>query len=245
MSKNKLTFSLTGVIFLASLLILLTAVLCFPVAAQNFSLPAHTSDGNDFLVLGRVATDSLDQAGISDVGLGLDKTERRRYNLLFGMPDLEAFFSAGGTIELLIDSDIDIDPGDGERKTAAGDLVISEIMWGLDEDGTTKQWIEIYNTTKFDIVFTSTRNPALSGIIVSPNPPRHQIRAMLRFTPFTTVTPALPENYIVSDTVSNVYLGKWTMPGSSGVATSPIGRENAPPQSNIVSAYRNINYAAV
>ena len=49
---------------------------------------------------------------------------------------------------------------------------------------------------------------------------------------------------MTSDAISNVYLGKWTVPGSSGV-TELIDRFNAPVQSNIVSAYRGIDYKKV
>ena len=56
------------------------------------------------------------------------------------MPDLEKFFNeGGGTIELSV------------AGAAAGDVVINEIMWGLDEsrvgqpDHTNQQWIEVYN----------------------------------------------------------------------------------------------------
>ena len=50
---------------------------------------------------------------------------------------------------------------------------------------------------------------------------------------------------VISDTVSNVGTGgKWTMPGSSGV--SVLGTTvNSPAQSNLVSAYRNIDYTKV
>ena len=89
------------------------------------------------------------------------------------LPDLEEFFSVGGTVELVITT-ADAETGDspnrlqldkaigtvaeGPRVPVWRDLVISEIMWGLDVDPTAsvalafanaprKQWIEIYNTT--------------------------------------------------------------------------------------------------
>ena len=244
MLSNKLTFSL------ASLLIFLTAVFCFPVAAQTRmeNLAPARMDANNFWIVGEVSLNARANLGVLDFG----STEgTQKYHLIF-FPDLEAFFSAGGTIELFIDADIDIDPGPGVRKTAPGDFVISEIMWGLDAGGNPKQWIEIYNTTKFNVIFSSTRSQAKSRVSSS----RHQIRAVLRFTPFTRVTHPLPDpntflglledtNYIVSDTVSNVGIGgKWTMPGSSGVTTAPTNVAD-PAQSNLVSAYRNIDYAKV
>ena len=62
-------------------------------------------------------------------------------------PDLQAFFEIGGTIDLMDD-----DPGDGDDDNSR-EVVISEILWGLDESAPTIneetkwQFIELYNTT--------------------------------------------------------------------------------------------------
>ena len=232
MLSNKLTFSL------ASLIVLLIAAVCLPVAAQTVVVPDGTVPANGHLVIARAAdtTTGID-AAITPVAVTSTPA----------LPDLANFFSAGGTVELIIssqvaaDSAIDLDPGTGDdevRNPAAKDLVISEIMWGRDESGANaagriaKQWIEIYNTTEFAINIAGTANATAT------------VAASLVFTPFTTVTDAPGDNLLLSDTVSNVHLGKWTVPGQSGV--SVLGTQvNAPLQSNLVSAYRNIDYAKV
>ena len=79
---------------------------------------------------------------------------RTRKNLV-RMPDLESFFTFGGTLELLTPIDAPIDP-----PLEKLDIVISELMWGVDtgvkdtveEDvplflTEEAQWIELYNTT--------------------------------------------------------------------------------------------------
>ena len=82
----------------------------------------------------------------------------------FGLPypgtDLEAFFRAGGTIELYhrdIAGNTTAKNADAKYQAAAktydsGAVVISEIMWGRDvslgsTDAGNSQWIELYNTT--------------------------------------------------------------------------------------------------
>ena len=70
------------------------------------------------------------------------------------MPDLESFFTFGGTLELLT-------PTDTDPPLEKLDIVISELMWGVDtgvKDTVERrthplfltekaQWIELYNTT--------------------------------------------------------------------------------------------------
>ena len=211
MLSKKLTFSL------ASLIVLLMVGLCFPVAAQttvsasNVDIPA-----NGFAVI----AENDKAAGFVAGFTALDSD----------IPDLEAFFALGGTVQLVTTSE-DIDPNtDGDQAPALKDIVISEIMWGLDKSGTdaagmvAKQWIEIYNTNDMEV-----------GANLD-----------LIFTPNTIVTAALAEGTTLLDTVSNLGVGgKWDMPGSSGVSASPANNINAPAQSNLVSAYRNIDYAKV
>ena len=257
MLSNKLTFSL------ASLIVLLMVAFCFPVAAQVGGLAsldpsaALTIPAGKHGVLGIAPTADPEDAGIVD-GTSYRQAPPPTTTGLTDLPDFAAFFAIGGTLELMITSydgsadpatAINLDP-DGTRNVTARDLVISEIMWGRDEsgfaaDGTTaipadsKQWIEIFNTTAFDITIGAT---AASDTGTTPA----VVTARLQVTYHTTVTEKPPANYIVSDTVSNVsFGGKWTMPGSSGVTASPVNKPTAPPQSNLVSAYRNINYNAV
>ena len=84
------------------------------------------------------------------------------------IPDLEERFLTGTTIALLAPAVKHRDEGTAIRRSAdavqAKDVVISEIMWGLDEAtfGTRagKQWIELYNTTT-----TSATNPTSATVI--------------------------------------------------------------------------------
>ena len=139
------------------------------------------------------------------------------------LPNLEAFFEFGGTLELMTtDSSLSKD-----------DVVISEIMWGLDEgtlhsqpDDTYIQWIELYNnsdeaiTEGLYLLFTPLKN----------HPDRGEI------TPLDvdeTIRPEfLGQSMYVLDAVSNLHLGKWDLPGRSGRL----------PYSSVISAYRDITY---
>ena len=262
MLSNKLTFSL------ASLIVLLMIGLCFPVAAQTVALSSGetaTIASGGFVVIGR---GDLTAANTALSGLGITPAlTDANYLQMAELPDLEEFFALGGTVELIIttaDADTDaagnqLDDAIGavanatnHRKPVAKDLVISEIMWGLDVDPTStgvnfdlsdrKQWIEIYNTTDLSISIdvTPDASVATDGAVTTAG----SVSVSLKFTAFTNQTTASANNMVTSDAVSNVHLGKWTLPGSSGV-TELIDRQNAPTQSNIVSAYRNIDYAKV
>ena len=80
--------------------------------------------------------------------------------LPFPADDLSNFFRNGGTLQLLhtdiaastVAADADTGyAGATSGAAAAGSLRISEIMWGLNGDATTSQYIEIQNTTAADI----------------------------------------------------------------------------------------------
>ena len=164
------------------------------------------------------------------------------------MPDLEAFFDFGGTLELVTAADSSL---------AMRDIVISEIMWAVDRgidnspDGSgimvqnpdfdrsipvsdanpamitirvpqlldeTVQWIELYNTT----------NEAITETLY------------FFFTPFVsaptrdTVTFG-GTTYKVLDSVDTLFAGLWKLPGKSGDR----------PNTAFVSAYRDIDYDTV
>ena len=113
-------------------------------------MPDTTIAAGKFAVVVNNTAVTAAETGIAD-GTGLP---------LEGLEDLEAFFSTGGTIELRITTDDADDAAAGMQlddayadgvKPKMFDLVISEIMWGLDDDADTKQWIEIYNTTDHEI----------------------------------------------------------------------------------------------
>ena len=132
-----------------------------------------------------------------------------------GLPDLELFFSAGGTITL-----------DDGASTAAKTVVMSEILWGLDLGEAAlmrkkRQFIEFYNTNKSGSV-------SVTGW-------------KLKFKSGTTV----PDNDIdqvsnVADVGWQVDIGK---SGTVTGTTADGGGTSAPV--NIVSMYRDINYNKV
>ena len=172
----------------------------------------------DFVIYGR-AENSKD-AGIAP---GVDyrpirhalvaEFDESRVRDLRRMPDLESFFTFGGTLELLT-------PTDTDPPIEKLDIVISELMWGVDtgvkDSVVTKeenpptvllstekaQWIELYNTTNKDI----------------------NAELYLLFTPFVSYPKRdvadfegndyfERDNYKVLDAVSTLYFGKWELPG--------------------------------
>ena len=235
MLENKLTFSLV------SLVILLMMAFCFPAAAQTVDLPDKSIFPNGFKVYGNsIFADPGFSLTFSSFTYARITSETQREAFRRPLPDLEEFFMAGGTLELVVDQG-----ATPQMELEPKDLVISEIMWGLDAGGNTKQWIEIYNTT--DKEFNDFQ---AEGVILLGGPGgREQLQ--FRFTPFkhqiTEDTASEGKaGIVVLDRVSNVGTGgKWTMPGSSGVTTFDATNVNAPAQSNLVSAYRNIDYTKV
>ena len=233
----------------ASLVVLLMVSLCFPVAAQRaqrVNLPPAVEfdvdgDGSNEAI-GVIPADSFAVFGVaSSADNGGIFGAMARYTQMLNVPYLDAFFITGGTITLVANADParDTDPGiDADYKgtedsdvqeIVAESLVISEIMWGTDINpaglsGSFKQWIEIYNTTD-------------KAIKVDAN------ELYLVFNPFTPEA-GTEDSDIVLDTMSNLHRGKWTMPGQSGV-TALRDIVNAPPLSNLISAYRNIDYPKV
>ncbi len=162
------------------------------------------------------------------------------------LPDLESFFNFGGTLELLTSKD---------SKLERYDIVISEILWGLDtgiddltvknpQDGTTlslaekigpeqSQWIELYNTTTGPLSLIYDQRASVT-------PAQTGEELYLLFTPFVSYTDRKTvrfdgDDYKVLDAVSNLFFGRWELPGRSGRR----------PTSAFVSAYRDIDYDRV
>ena len=129
------------------------------------------------------------------------------------MPDLQRFFAERGSITLYT-TDTNIKPSD---------VVISEIMWGLNLSAPTvdgrddHQWIELYNATGAAI--------DLSKI---------QINFHRSF--------ALPSDTNKVDQISNVERAGWTVDLGQNGSLNPGANAAAV---NLVSMYRNINYSHV
>ena len=122
---------------------------------------------NGYLVLA-YGPDADDSGVVSSPNKPADKkTDAQKlyhieYNSALPFPgnDLSNFFRNGGTIQLLY-KDIDGSTtganadygytGNNRRAVARGDLVINEIMWGLDQASANSQYIEIHNTTSSDL----------------------------------------------------------------------------------------------
>ena len=167
MLSNKLTFSLVFLIMFA------VAFTVTPVMAQRVNevptaTTATTADGytigtadGGFFLIQTAANNGILVAGsdpdrpISTGTGGNLVTVATQTNVAAstGVPDLEDFFSRGGTIDVIV-------PIMGMYEQADDrwhDVVVTEIMWGLDwrpagttgviEPHTDKQWIELYNNS--------------------------------------------------------------------------------------------------
>ena len=123
--------------------------------------------------------------------------------LLFPADDLSNFFRNGGTLQLLhtdipvstvaADADTGYAGATTSSATVADSLVISEIMWGLNGNDITSQYIEIQNTTDADIGIDDREWVIAVGAAADSH--------------YTTVV----------DTIGNS--AGWEVPGSDGVAT--------------------------
>ena len=169
MSTLKMTFSLASLIFLIALIavpvmaqedlaVQLTGVTVVP-AANTGALAADAADR--FTVVKRATT-----TAISGVVLDITATS------VGEVPDLEERFLTGTTIALLAPAAVQLDGTSAVTTPAeavqAKDVVISEIMWGLNQNADTfanrgnQQWIEFYNTT-----LTSSATGAIDTIPTS------------------------------------------------------------------------------
>ena len=236
---------------LGILMVSLTILLCFPWAAiaqfgeqrlipladeileENLS-PAEAPKTTAFVVYGRAENGPA-------VGISSNVTYRQIPKSLLlepnptRMPDLETFFGFGGTLELLTLAE---DPTGVASTLNKNDLVISEIMWAIDEgfdddadpvdtlqfDNQEIQWIELYNTTgekieaaKLYFLFTPFKS----------HPLRETVESDLLTGEKTT--------YKVLDTVDTLFTGLWKLPGKRGDR----------PDTAFVSAYRKIDYDTV
>ena len=135
------------------------------------------------------------------------------------IPNLKSFFQDGGRIELI--SHITANPLPRHSSEAEfGDIVISEIMWGIDGTSPAKQYIELYNASAHAYSFAdadvSFRFSTVSEEPLPDNafPPPHNPDVRVK----------------VIDRVSN---NGWQVLGRSGNTS-----ENKP----LISMYRRIDY---
>ena len=174
----------------------------------------------------------LVHTGQTDVGAEGDFRTYRSYHSIgqnttnADIPNLANIFQNGGRIELFVDTNQNPLSSRGTQPEF-GDLVITEIMWGLDRSSTNKQWIELYNASERTYTFADdSLNFRFSDTSANPLPDE-------------VFTPAHNDDTEVQiiDRVSNIRDSSnrksWNVPGQSGNTS-----ENRP----LVSMYRVIDY---
>ena len=174
----------------------------------------------------------LVHTGQTDVDAGGGFTTYRSYYSVSrdsthaDFPNLADLFRNGGRIELIIDTNQNPLSSRGAQPEF-GDLVITEIMWGLDRSSSHKQWIELYNASERTYTFAdNSLNLRFSDTSANP-------------LPDDVFTPAHNDDTQVQiiDRVSNIRDSSnsksWNVPGQSGNTS-----ENRP----LVSMYRVIDY---
>ena len=204
------------------------------VAATGTTLavekPSGVKDNNFIIRPGDFVL--LVHAGQPDVNTGGDfRTYRSYYSpdqntTNADFPNLAHLFRNGGRIELITDTNRN-PLASGGAQPEFGDLVITEIMWGLNGNSPNKQWIELYNASRRTYTFADgSLNLRFSD--TSANPLSDE-----------ALTPAYNANTQVKviDRVSNISNPRnrksWNVPGRSGNIS-----QNRP----LVSMYRVFNY---
>ena len=134
-------------------------------------------------------------------------------------PNLVHFFRNGGRIELVSHASFNPLPRN-TRKPKFGDVVISEIMWGLNGSARGKQYIELYNASGDTYTFID------GNLIVRFSTTAEEPLPVEKFP-----LPTKPDAHVkVIDRVSNK---GWNVPGKSGNTS-----QNKP----LISMYRTIDY---
>ena len=270
MSSLKMTFSLASLVLILGLVFAIAPAMAqedravtFPSNVTIGELAAAAAAGDvdgRFIVIGANPI-----GGVVDVGT-LNAADT-------GIPDLEERFLVGTTIALLAPAGLGRDGQVISAENAAvqaKDVVISEIMWGLDEfefgARANQQWIELYNSTTMSA--TDPANPASATVNMGgwilyfvdehdtiPTPKEKTILTLkvqnvveLDLLPGDNL--ATKQDYILVDMVSNLAGGGWSVVtdagtyGQSGLVVPAEDDSTAAPI-NIVSMYRNINYENV
>ena len=241
---SKLTFSLVLVLMLV--LVAAPAIAQVPVTPVSIPNTDAIPEDSFTIVIGGAAADS----GIAVPVDGAVPVQV--LTVASDMPDLEQHLYFGGTIELQMSFGTAASPDAATAATAAAeayttamaadatdddkkatrwhDFVISEVMWGLDDGGDTRQWIEIYNN---------------AGADLATGPP--EALRLVFYTERITDGPEVvretaaggDKEWVLVDRVSavNRFGSQWNLVGSSGVTAAPVNA-NDPPQSALVSMYR-------
>ena len=256
MSK-KLTFSLAS-------LVLLIALIAIPVMAQEEDV-----DLGDALPIavdgfGLVAAAETFGGGGTNTPLPTDTVD---LGITDGLPNLEEQLAAGVTIVLAAPSDQHRDGADAAPDATPAvlsdikfkDVVISEIMWGLNANAdtfanqTAQQYIELYNTVADADSNNDSETPEAISVdnwrlfFFSSHPDYLALvtDGMFDFEhdgDTAAINMDGSETFIVVDIVSNISKGGYTFDiGQSGA----LRLTNGAAPKDLISAYRNINYTNV
>ena len=150
MSSLKITFSLASLILILGLVS--ATVPAMAVTTDTAIGIGDSQDNNGTIDVSKNRFGTIGHAGtIPAVTSDITPTLSSKTAL----PDLDAAFFVGTTIALLAPATTQLDGTKPITGTAdavqAKDVVISEIMWGIDHVANkSKQWIEFYNTTAGD-----------------------------------------------------------------------------------------------
>ena len=176
----------------------------------------------------------LVHTGQTNVATGGDVSTYRSYYSVgqnatnADLPNLARLFQNGGRIELITDTHQN-PLSSGDDQPEFGDLVITEIMWGLNGTSPNKQWIELYNASGQTYTFAEgSLNLRFSD--TSANPLSDEV-----FTPAYNADARVK----VIDRVSNIRHTSnrkgWNVPGRSGNTS-----QNRP----LISMHRVIDYTS-
>ena len=134
-------------------------------------------------------------------------------------PNLALFLQDGGRIELISNTGFNPLPP-GPKHPQFGDVVVSEIMWGLEGAAPAKQYIELYNASAHTYTFTDGNLSVRFSTVSEAALPNKTFRL-----------PANPNAHV--KVIDRVSTKGWQVPGKSGNIS-----QNKP----LISMYRTIDY---
>ena len=237
---SKLTFSLVFV--------LMVALVAGPAFAQTMTITGDLSGDAVVTAKSFVVADKTVTAPATN---GLDDgTGGAVSSVVSVFPDLNGLFEFGGTIELVLLKSL------GSTSTtpavtagALYDAAITEVMWGLNEAGTTAaaqaslQWIEVYNskallaTDDLRLLFTTNKRVERDKVELENSGGAAPTAGSVTAADADTAA-ADKVVYTVLDRVSviNRFGTRWAPKGQSGRLTASA--DGTQPVQNLVSMYR-------
>ena len=255
--SNRLTFSLASLILILGL-VFATAPAMAVTTDTSVGISGSVGSTNS-----RFAT-IVHQGGNTSVSGAAANTEIIQTDS-GSLPDLDEAFIVGTTIALLAPANEGLNDAvisATNPAVMAKDVVISEIMWGIDTGATDdtdafaaqkyKQWIEFYNTTAtptpavttdWILYFVDDYNdiptPAEADVAPDPSVPATTLKVKnVVSLDLTDDNTANPVQYVLVDIVSNHTSagGGWTNDIGQSGNTVPAKAKD------LISMYRNINY---